>query len=70
MPWAAAGLVFALALWEIFKLCSEIWGLDQYPTIQQTIIRVAQCGEISTLCFIDILLCMFLRHSCLLYNGG
>lgn len=59
MPWAAAGLVFALALWEIFKLCSEIWGLDQYPTIQQTIIRVAQCVAAVILIYSKVQMALF-----------
>ncbi|XP_004291505.1 PREDICTED: PRA1 family protein H [Fragaria vesca subsp. vesca] len=59
MPWAAAGLIFSLALWEIFKHCSAMWGLDQYPTIQQTIIRVAQCVAAVILIYSGVQMALF-----------
>ncbi|KAL5564333.1 hypothetical protein UlMin_027497 [Ulmus minor] len=43
MPIALVGLISSLALWDVFKFCSEKWGLDQYPIIRQCLIRVAQC---------------------------
>ncbi|KAM5586102.1 PRA1 family protein H [Rosa sericea] len=59
MPLAAAGLIFCLALWEIFKLCGGMWGLDQYPTIQQTIIRVAQCVAAVILIYSGVQMALF-----------
>lgn len=50
MPLALVGLLSSLALWDIFKFCSERWGLNQYPVVQQCLIRGAQCGELSTVC--------------------
>lgn len=49
MPIALVGLLTSLALWDAFKFCSERWGLDQYPVVRQCLIRVAQCGELSTI---------------------
>ncbi|TQE04945.1 hypothetical protein C1H46_009416 [Malus baccata] len=43
MPLALVGLMSCLALWDVFKFCSERWGLDQYPIVRQCLIRVAQC---------------------------
>lgn len=60
MPLALVGLISCLALWDVFKFCSERWGLDQYPIVRQCLIRVAQCGELLTLCLGSsrILLCI------------
>ncbi|GFZ05757.1 prenylated RAB acceptor 1.H [Actinidia rufa] len=44
MPLAVVGLVSSLALWDAFKFYSDRWGLDQYPMIRQTLIRIAQCA--------------------------
>ncbi|PQQ12246.1 PRA1 family protein H [Prunus yedoensis var. nudiflora] len=43
MPLALVGLISCLALWDVFKFCSERWGLDRYPIIRECLIRVAQC---------------------------
>ncbi|XP_050370943.1 PRA1 family protein H [Argentina anserina] len=59
MPWAAVGLIFSLALWESFKRCSVTWGLDQYPTVQQTIIRVAQCVAAVILIYSGVQMALF-----------
>lgn len=45
MPLALVGLISSLALWDIFKFCSERWGWDGYPVARQALIRTAQCGE-------------------------
>lgn len=60
MPLALVGLISCLALWDVFKFCSERWGLDQYPIVRQCLIRFAQCGELLTLCLgsSSILLCI------------
>ncbi|CAN4075551.1 unnamed protein product [Withania somnifera] len=41
---ALVGLVSCLAIWDVFKLCGEHWGLEQHPVIKQSLIRFAQCG--------------------------
>ncbi|XP_040986291.1 PRA1 family protein H [Juglans microcarpa x Juglans regia] len=43
MPLALIGLLSCLALWDVFKFCSDRWGLDHYPVIQQCLVRIAQC---------------------------
>lgn len=60
MPVALVGLLSSLALWDVFKFCSERWGLDQYPVVWQFLIRVAQCGELSTIL-------LFKQHSLVCY---
>jgi hypothetical protein len=49
MPLALVGLISCLALWDVFKFCGDRWGLDQYPVVQQCLIRIAQCGMLSIL---------------------
>lgn len=49
MPLALIGLLSCLALWDVFKFCSDRWGLDHYPVIQQCLVRIAQCGTLSNL---------------------
>ncbi|KAF9590167.1 hypothetical protein IFM89_031771 [Coptis chinensis] len=44
MPVALFGLIGCLVLWDLFKWCSERWGFDRYPSAQQSLIRLAQCG--------------------------
>lgn len=52
MPIALFGLILSLALWDVFKFCSEKWQLDRYPLTRQCLVRGGQCGELSViLCF-------------------
>lgn len=53
MPLALVGLISCLALWDVFKFCSDRWGLDQYSVIRQCLVRIAQCGMFSTLLSLD-----------------
>ncbi|PON34145.1 Prenylated rab acceptor [Parasponia andersonii] len=51
MPIALFGLIASLALWDVFKFCSEKWDLDRYPLTQQCFVRVGQCvGAIILMC--------------------
>lgn len=43
LPIALFGLLSCLALWDAFKLSGDRWGLDRYPLLRQTLIRIAQC---------------------------
>lgn len=46
LPIALFGLISCLALWDVFKLSVDWWGLDRYPLSRQILIRIAQCGEL------------------------
>uniref|UniRef100_A0A803QV10 PRA1 family protein n=1 Tax=Cannabis sativa TaxID=3483 RepID=A0A803QV10_CANSA len=43
MPITLFGLVSCLALWDVFKFCSEKWRLDRYPLTRLCLVRVSQC---------------------------
>lgn len=43
LPIALLGLLSCLALWDAFKLSGDRCGLDKYPLLRQTMIRIAQC---------------------------
>jgi len=45
MPLALIGLISSLALWDVFKFCSDRWGWDRYPVLRQVMVRTAQCGK-------------------------
>lgn len=65
LPIALFGLISCLALWDVFKSSGDRWGLDRYPVIRQTLIRIAQCGEfllIRWISFAIFLLCIVLHH--------
>ncbi|KAJ0011345.1 hypothetical protein Pint_32922 [Pistacia integerrima] len=49
MPLAFLGLISSLAIWDLFKFCSDKWKFDRYPVIRQVLVRIAQCGELSYL---------------------
>ncbi|KAK6157382.1 hypothetical protein DH2020_011630 [Rehmannia glutinosa] len=46
LPIALIGLISCLALWDVFKFSGDRWGLDRYPFMRQTLIRIAQCAMI------------------------
>lgn len=57
MPIALFGLIACLALWDVFKFCSNKWEMDRYPLTRQCLVRAGQCGELSVvLCLLCILL--------------
>ncbi|XP_051151888.1 PRA1 family protein H [Andrographis paniculata] len=60
LPAALCGLILCLALWEIFKFGADRWGLDRYPVIRQTLIRLAQCVTAVILLTSNIQLAIFL----------
>ncbi|XAR56523.1 hypothetical protein NMG60_11037047 [Bertholletia excelsa] len=59
MPLALVGLVSCLALWDGFRFCGDLWGLDHYPTIQQILIRIAQCATAVILFFSNVQMALF-----------
>ncbi|XP_023632572.1 PRA1 family protein H-like isoform X2 [Capsella rubella] len=36
----------SLALWELFKFCSDIWKFDHHPSMRKFSIGIGQCGEL------------------------
>ncbi|KAA8526812.1 hypothetical protein F0562_008959 [Nyssa sinensis] len=44
LPLALVGLISSLALWDVFRFSADRWGLDRYPVIRQTLVRIAQCA--------------------------
>ncbi|XP_010537034.1 PREDICTED: PRA1 family protein H [Tarenaya hassleriana] len=59
MPVALAGLLASLALWELFKFCSDKWEFDRYPAIRQFLIRVAQCATVVLLTLLNVQMALF-----------
>lgn len=51
MPLALVGLMLSLALWDVFKYCGDRWGLERYPILRQTLVRIAQCGKLGSFFF-------------------
>lgn len=45
MPLALVGLLASLALWELFKYCSDRWEFDRHPSARKLVIGIGQCGE-------------------------
>ncbi|KAL2245442.1 PRA1 family protein H [Sesamum indicum] len=59
LPIALSGLISCLALWDVFKFSSDRWGLDRYPIIRQTLIRIAQCVTAVILLISNVQLAVF-----------
>ncbi|XP_021904090.1 PRA1 family protein H [Carica papaya] len=59
MPLSLVGLIGSLVLWDLFKLWSDKWGLDQYPVLRQVLIRTAQCVTAIILICVNFQLALF-----------
>ncbi|XP_062168434.1 PRA1 family protein H [Alnus glutinosa] len=59
MPLALVGLISCLALWDVFKFCSDRWGLDQYSVIRQCLVRIAQCVTAVILMYSNVQMALF-----------
>ncbi|KAI3457433.1 hypothetical protein Pfo_014096 [Paulownia fortunei] len=59
LPIALFGLISCLALWDVFKFSGDRWGLDRYPVIRQTLIRIAQCVTAIILFISNVQLAIF-----------
>ncbi|KAH0902481.1 hypothetical protein HID58_041984 [Brassica napus] len=44
MPLALVGLLASLALWELFKYCSDRWEFDRHPSARKLVIGIGQCA--------------------------
>ncbi|KAI5662514.1 hypothetical protein M9H77_21837 [Catharanthus roseus] len=75
MPVALVGLLLSLALWDIFKYLGDQWGLDRYPVLRQTLVRVAQCAtsvilffsnvQVAILCSLGVSYAVLISHASL-----
>ncbi|KAJ9153565.1 hypothetical protein P3X46_026992 [Hevea brasiliensis] len=59
MPLALIGLISSLALWDIFKFCSDRWEWDQYSVIRQVFVRTAQCATAVILICLNVQMALF-----------
>ncbi|KAH8494336.1 hypothetical protein H0E87_020919 [Populus deltoides] len=59
MPLALIGMISSLALWDIFKFCSDRWGWDRYPVIRQVMVRAAQCVTAVILICLNVQMALF-----------
>ncbi|GLT69697.1 hypothetical protein SLA2020_418280 [Shorea laevis] len=59
MPLALVGLISSLALWDIFRFCSERWGLDCHPMTRQILVLTAQCATAILLIFLNVQMALF-----------
>ncbi|KAL0353778.1 UNVERIFIED_CONTAM: PRA1 family protein H [Sesamum angustifolium] len=59
LPIALSGLISCLALWDVFKFSGDQWGLDRYPIIRQTLVRIAQCVTAVILLISNVQLAVF-----------
>ncbi|XP_076886878.1 PRA1 family protein H-like [Bidens hawaiensis] len=44
IPIALVGLVFSLALWDLYTYCVKRWGLDNHPVTRECLLRLLQCA--------------------------
>ncbi|KAI4333646.1 hypothetical protein L6164_018426 [Bauhinia variegata] len=59
MPVALVGLISCLALWDLFKFCSDKWGWNQYTIVHQCLVRIAQCATAVILIFSNVQMALF-----------
>ncbi|WCJ32197.1 prenylated RAB acceptor 1.H [Euphorbia peplus] len=59
MPLALVGLISSLALWDVFKFCSDRWRWDGYPVVRQVLIRAAQCVTAIILVYLNVQMALF-----------
>uniref|UniRef100_A0A7N0SXX2 PRA1 family protein n=1 Tax=Kalanchoe fedtschenkoi TaxID=63787 RepID=A0A7N0SXX2_KALFE len=54
MPLALVGLISCLAMWDLLKVTSDKWRLDDFPIRRQFLVRVAQCATVIILFFSNV----------------
>ncbi|KAF6141956.1 hypothetical protein GIB67_037924 [Kingdonia uniflora] len=59
MPIAILGLVLSLGMWDLFRLGSDRWGLDRYPVLQISLVRLAQCATAVLLYWSNVQVAVF-----------
>ncbi|CAM8984975.1 hypothetical protein QQ045_007830 [Rhodiola kirilowii] len=59
MPLALVGLISCLAMWDLLKVLSDKWRLDDYPFRRQALVRIAQCATVIILFFSNVQMALF-----------
>ncbi|KAK9131854.1 hypothetical protein Scep_011382 [Stephania cephalantha] len=75
IPVALLGSISSLALWDLFRLGCEKWGLDGYPSSRQLLIRLVQCAtavilycsnvQLAFFCAVAIMYAVMILHASL-----
>ncbi|KAF5730692.1 PRA1 family protein H [Tripterygium wilfordii] len=59
MPVALVGLLSSLALWDLFRFCSDRWGFERHPVTRQVLVRTVQCATVVILLLLKIQMAIF-----------
>ncbi|KAL8141267.1 hypothetical protein V2J09_007288 [Rumex salicifolius] len=59
MPLALVGLISCLAIWDLFRFCSDKWLYARFPVLQQVLVRVMQCASAVILLFSNLQMAIF-----------
>ncbi|KAJ4871550.1 PRA1 family protein H [Raphanus sativus] len=74
MPLALVGLLASLALWELFKYCSDRWKFDRHPSARRLVIGIGQCATAVLLTFLNVQMALFsalaVSYSVMLLHAG
>ncbi|CAF2150301.1 unnamed protein product [Brassica rapa subsp. narinosa] len=74
MPLALVGLLASLALWELFKYCSDRWEFDRHPSARKLVIGIGQCATAVLLTFLNVQMALFsalaVSYSVMLLHAG
>ncbi|KAG2241580.1 hypothetical protein Bca52824_096436 [Brassica carinata] len=74
MPLALVGLLASLALWELFKYCSDRWKFDRHPSARKLVIGIGQCATAVLLTFLNVQMALFsalaVSYSVMLLHAG
>ncbi|CAA7039685.1 unnamed protein product [Microthlaspi erraticum] len=74
MPLALVGLLASLALWELFKYCSDRWKFDRHPSARKLLIGFGQCATAVLLAFLNVQMALFsalaVSYSVMLLHAG
>ncbi|AEE85355.1 P family protein H [Arabidopsis thaliana] len=74
MPLALVGLLGSLALWELFKYCSDKWKFDRHPSMRKLSIGIGQCATAVLLTFLNVQMALFsalaISYSVMILHAG
>ncbi|CAH8365803.1 unnamed protein product [Eruca vesicaria subsp. sativa] len=64
----------SLALWELFKYCSDRWKFDRHPSARKLMIGIGQCATAVLLTFLNVQMALFsalaVIYSVMLLHAG
>ncbi|CAN8326132.1 unnamed protein product [Cochlearia groenlandica] len=74
MPLALVGLLASLAIWELFKYCSDRWRFDRNPSARKLLIGIGQCATAVLLTFLNVQMALFsavaISYSVMILHAG